>query len=91
MRSGRMALAGLAGGVMLAVAVISVMDQRSAVPAIGGQPARVSSQGFSVDLARCRQITDPDTGCDAVWEANRRRFFGDGKDSKIQSPGSSHE
>jgi len=70
-------IAGVAGiaGLMVAVAVTAAMEERpahrAALPTASRAPDPLASE-----LARCRTITMPDSGCERVWEANRRRFLG---------------
>lgn len=76
MRSGRLALAGLAGGGMLTVAVLTVMHQQKGTPTEKILPMPVSTEHRAADLVRCRHVTAQDPTCAVAWEAERRRFFG---------------
>lgn len=76
MRSGRLALAGLAGGGMLTVAVLTVMHKQPGTPTEQIPPMPVSTENRAAALVRCRHITAQDPTCEAAWEAERRRFFG---------------
>ena len=38
--------------------------------------ARAERDPFTAELARCRALTMPDSGCEAAWAAHQRRFFG---------------
>ncbi|WP_336973873.1 putative entry exclusion protein TrbK-alt [Sphingobium aromaticiconvertens] len=81
MRSGRLALAGIAGGGMLTVAVLTVMHQQRGTPT---EPMPVSTENRAAALVRCRHVTAEDPTCEAAWEAERRRFFGtdDGRNAR---------
>jgi len=84
MRSGRLALAGLAGGGMLTVAVLTVMHQQRGTPPEQIPQVPVSTENRAAALVRCRQVTAQDPTCEAAWEAERRRFFGteDGRNAR---------
>ncbi|MBZ9648201.1 putative entry exclusion protein TrbK-alt [Sphingobium sp. 3R8] len=84
MRSGRLALAGLAGGGMLTVAVLTVMHQQPGTPTEQILPMPVSTEDRAAALVRCRHVTAEDPTCAAAWEAERRRFFGtdDGRSAR---------
>jgi conjugative transfer region protein TrbK len=70
-------IAGVAGiaGLMVAVAITAATQEQPAhrvtFPAIDRTPDPLAGE-----LARCRAITMPDSGCERAWEANRRRFLG---------------
>ena len=74
-RSAKIAGVALAAGILLATAIVMVVDDRPAekapprIEAIGADPLRA-------ELDRCRTLTMPDAGCEAVWEDHRRRFLG---------------
>lgn len=76
MRSGRLALVGLAGGGMLTVAVLTVMHQQRGTPIEQILPMPVSTENRAAALVRCRHVIAQDPTCEAAWEAERRRFFG---------------
>lgn len=76
MRSGRLALAGLVGGGMLTVAVLTVMHQQKGTPTEQIPPMPVSTEHRAATLVRCRHVTAQNPTCEAAWEAERRRFFG---------------
>ncbi|WP_066519153.1 putative entry exclusion protein TrbK-alt [Sphingobium cloacae] len=62
-------------GMMMTVAVVSA--SRRPEPAASPPVARESAPDpITVDMRRCRTLTMPDSGCEAAWEAKRRRFFG---------------
>lgn len=63
------------GGLMLAVAVASALHtppQPAALPA----PREIVTSPADATPARCRTAPEPDSGCDAAWDARRRHFFG---------------
>ena len=70
-------IAGVAAlaGMMLTVGIVATTrpaaDARAAV-----ETAAPIAAPPPVDISRCRTITMPDSGCEAAWEAKRRRFFG---------------
>lgn len=83
-RPGKLILAAGLGGLMLAVTVgIAMVRPESGGPGRGAADGRVSASAApgsaSRDLARCRTLTMPDSGCEAAWEARRRHFFGEDK------------
>lgn len=71
------AVAALAG-LMMTVAILSALSDRPRAPV---QPELHPAPAFSDDrlareMDRCRTLTMPDAGCEAAWEASRRRFLG---------------
>ncbi|CCW17979.1 hypothetical protein EBBID32_23290 [Sphingobium indicum BiD32] len=83
-RPGKLLLAAALGGLMLAVTVGIAMVR----PERGGPGSRALAGGAAAggapgpatrNLARCRTLTMPDSGCEAAWEARRRHFFGEDK------------
>jgi conjugative transfer region protein TrbK len=80
-------IAGVAAlaGLMLTVAVVAATHDRPA-PHIATAPTSRGRNPLSAELARCRTITMPDSGCEAAWEANRRRFFGEDTDQQQDQP-----
>jgi len=75
-------IAGIAAlaGLMMAVAIVAATQHRapsSAPPAIVRNdegPTRLARE-----LERCATLTMPDSGCEAAWAENRRRFFRQGE------------
>ncbi|MDF0544913.1 putative entry exclusion protein TrbK-alt [Sphingobium sp. H39-3-25] len=62
-------------GMMMAVAIVSASHR----PAPAAPPPAVRESApdpIIADMRRCRTLTMPDSGCEAAWEAKRRRFFG---------------
>ncbi|WP_281821661.1 putative entry exclusion protein TrbK-alt [Sphingobium sp. BS19] len=75
-RSVKLAAVAAFGGLLIAVAVVSTTqpparhDTTTYVADETGSP-----NPHAAELKRCSTITMPESGCDAVWEAERRRFF----------------
>ncbi len=61
---------------MLTVAMASSLHR--AIPPVQtiSVPKGETATTNHADLIRCRTLTMPDSGCEAAWEAKRRRFFG---------------
>lgn len=76
MRSGRLALAGLIAGAMIAFGLIAM--SRRDVDTTSSLPTAVAPDrnDRTIALARCRALADPDEACTKLWEAERRRFLG---------------
>lgn len=72
-------LAGVAGlaGMMMAVTIAALMHPPADPVLPVGKAHPVPATPWAAELRRCRAITVADSGCDAVWEAERRRFFGE--------------
>lgn len=70
-------IAGVAAlaGMMVTVGIVSASRPASETrpPVAAREPV---ADRLEADMRRCRTITVPDSGCDAAWEAKRRRFFG---------------
>ncbi|ALR20918.1 putative entry exclusion protein TrbK-alt [Sphingobium baderi] len=75
-RSARIAGVALAGGILMATAIAIAVDERKQAAPLTPAAVPASSDGLRDELARCRTITMPDSGCDAAWEEHRRRFLG---------------
>jgi conjugative transfer region protein TrbK len=75
-RTAKLAAACAFGGLLLAVAIVSAMRPPPG-PVIDANviEADIPLPVSSSEIRRCRMITDPDPDCDALWEAQRRRFF----------------
>lgn len=71
-------IAGIAAlaGMMMTVAIVAVTHDRAPTPLT---PAAVRApegqHRLGRELDRCATLTMPDSGCEAAWAANRRRFF----------------
>jgi conjugative transfer region protein TrbK len=72
-------IAGVAAlaGTMAAVAIVAATRAPAPAPtlpvAMGGNPLPTR---LDHELDRCSTLTMPDSGCEAAWAENRRRFFG---------------
>lgn len=78
--SGTAKIAGIAAlaGIMLAVAVAGLREP-DAPPFDAIAPVPEQSEQHKLlarELDRCAALTMPDSGCEAVWAVNRKRFFG---------------
>lgn len=75
-RTAKIAVAGVFGGMALAVtAGVALIGNRPAQP-LDAPERKTVDTSVEADLRRCRTLTMPDAGCEAAWEARRRRFFG---------------
>lgn len=70
--AGVTALAGLMVTVAIAAAV---RPDEPAPPPPFALPAKGGQDWLARELARCATLTMPDSGCEAAWAENRRRFF----------------
>lgn len=71
----KIAAAAAFGGFLLAVVIVAARHEIRREPTIVIVPDETAPEA-QTDMARCRAITMPDSGCEAAWEARRRRFFG---------------
>lgn len=71
-------IAGVAAlaGLMLTVAIVAAVNEPRAPASAGAAAARPERDPLAAEIARCRAMTMPDSGCEAAWDAHRRRFFG---------------
>lgn len=71
-------IAGVAAlaGLMMTVAIVAALEEPRAPGPSGAAAARPTSDPLAAELARCRALTMPDSGCEAAWAAHQRRFFG---------------
>ncbi|MFC3098126.1 putative entry exclusion protein TrbK-alt [Alteraurantiacibacter palmitatis] len=72
----KLAAAAAFGGLLVAVAVVSTTRPTappSAPILVPDEAPRPNA--YSAELKRCRTITVPEAPCDAVWDAERTRFF----------------
>ncbi|AZI36089.1 hypothetical protein NT2_04_02470 [Caenibius tardaugens NBRC 16725] len=75
-RSAKIAGVALAGGILMATAIAIAVDERKPM-APPPSPAELTLYDpLRDELARCRTLTMPDSGCDAAWEEHRSRFLG---------------
>ena len=63
-------------GLMMTVAVIAAVTEPRVPEAANAVAARAERDPLAAELARCRALTMPDSGCEAAWAAHQRRFFG---------------
>lgn len=75
-RSAKIAGVALAGGILMATALAIAVDERKAVAPPPSPTELAPYDPLPDELARCRTLTMPDSGCDAAWEEHRRRFMG---------------
>jgi conjugative transfer region protein TrbK len=70
-------IAGVAAlaGIMVTVGFVSASGPAREAPPAVFAPEPIAAPP-EIDMRRCRTITMPDSGCEAAWEAKRRRFFG---------------
>jgi len=71
-------IAGVAGlaGLMMTVAIVAATRSSSPPPAPRlAVPAEDGRARLARELDRCATLTIPDSGCEAAWAKNRRRFF----------------
>lgn len=72
----KLAAAAAFGGLLIAVAVVSATRPPAGhVTTIYVPDETGPANRHAAELKRCSTITMPESGCDAVWEAERRRFF----------------
>mgnify|MGYP000875128318 CR=1 FL=1 len=73
----QLGLAAFVGGTMLAIAFVTLESEirHEAPPLRSELPAGHDPLGK--ELARCATQIPPDASCAAVWDAHRRRFWGD--------------
>ncbi len=75
-RTGKIVVIAIIAGLMIAVATVAaLMPPRE--PPVRPAPAGHDADPLAGDLARCRAMTMPDAGCEAAWDAHRRRFLGE--------------
>ncbi len=63
-------------GMMMAVAIVSASHRAETIALPEAAARETAPDPLTVDMRRCRTLTMPDSGCEAAWEAKRRRFFG---------------
>jgi len=71
-------IAGVAAlaGLMMTVAIVATIrpDESTPSPPLA-LPAEAGGDRLARELDRCAVLTMPDSGCEAAWAENRRRFF----------------
>lgn len=71
-------IAGVAAlaGLMMTVAIVAAVQPDEPVPPPPfALPAEAGQDRLARELDRCATLTMPDSGCEAAWAENRRRFF----------------
>ena len=71
-------IAGVAAlaGLMMTVAIAAAVQPDEPAPALPlVLPADEGQVRLARELDRCASLTKPDSGCEAAWAVNRRRFF----------------
>ncbi|MCI4591098.1 putative entry exclusion protein TrbK-alt [Sphingobium sp. BYY-5] len=68
-------VAALAGLMMTVAIVAAVQPDEPAPPPPFALPAEAGQDRLARELDRCATLTMPDSGCEAAWAENRRRFF----------------
>jgi conjugative transfer region protein TrbK len=61
------------------IATLFAINRRTAMPAVPDIPPASAPDDLSAELRRCSALGPQDAEdprCQAVWEENRRRFFG---------------
>jgi len=76
--TGKLAAGAALSGLMLTVAVAAVIGRHPSPP-MSDRAEPAAAKPIRADLARCRVITMPDSGCEAAWETRRRHFFSEEK------------
>lgn len=73
----QLGLAAFIGGTMLAIALVTLGSEgrHESPPLPSGLQS--SHDPLRTELARCATQIGPDASCEAVWDAHRRRFWGD--------------
>lgn len=75
-RSAKIAGVALAGGILMATAIAIAVDERKPAAPLPSPEELAPYDPLRNELARCRNLTMPDSGCEAAWEEHRRRFLG---------------
>ena len=83
-------IAGVAAlaGIMLAVVAVEALRPPGDMPLDAILPLLDDGEAHTLlarELERCATLTMPDSGCEAAWAANRRRFFRQG-DAQDKTP-----
>ncbi|MPT48341.1 MAG: hypothetical protein E2598_07955 [Sphingobium sp.] len=76
-RTAKIAAVAAVAGMMLAVGIATLREPRNilseaALPISDESGANIP---LARELERCATLTMPDSGCEAAWATNRRRFF----------------
>ena len=76
-RTAKIAGVAAVAGLMMAVALVAATQDRAPAPSMTPAMLR-DAEGrnrLARELDRCATLTMPDSGCEAAWAENRRRFF----------------
>jgi conjugative transfer region protein TrbK len=71
-------IAGVAAlaGLMMAVAILAAISTPEPTPSLPVAAREdTGHERLARELDRCATLTMPDSGCEAAWAENRRRFF----------------
>ncbi|AKM11059.1 putative entry exclusion protein TrbK-alt [Croceicoccus naphthovorans] len=79
-RSAKIAGVALAGGILMATVIAIAVDERKPSAPLPSPAELAPRDPLRDELARCRTLTVPDSGCNAAWEEHRRQFLGRGDD-----------
>jgi len=74
-RSAKLAGAAAFGGLLMAIAIRAATLPPAPPRALDDTAAKTTTPPPKAALQHCRTITEPEPGCDAAWDAERRRFF----------------
>jgi conjugative transfer region protein TrbK len=72
-------LAAIVALIGVFIATFFAINRHTATPAVPDIPSASAPDDFSAELRRCSALGPQDAEdprCQAVWEENRRRFFG---------------
>lgn len=75
-RSAKIAGVALAAGILMATAIAITVQDRTPKAEPAAPAAASTADRLSAELARCRTLTMPDSGCEAAWDEHSRRFLG---------------
>ncbi|MGE4431670.1 MAG: putative entry exclusion protein TrbK-alt [Sphingobium sp.] len=74
-RIGKIAGIAALAGMMLAIGILCLRERPAPSPEIVTIAGSKGDEHLASELDRCATLTMPDSGCEAAWAANRRRFF----------------
>lgn len=74
-RTAKIAGAAALAGLMMTVAIIAATHKPEPAPALPAVRGDQRHDRLASELDRCATLTMPDSGCEAAWAENRRRFF----------------
>lgn len=73
----QLGIAAFIGGTMLAIAIVTLGSEVRHEVSAPPSELPVGHDPLGEELARCATLIAPDASCEAVWDAHRRRFWGD--------------